>query len=84
MIYRVLLYIIYACVDCTLHIGFLNDGVIGCMVVPFHTLSYRSITLIRLDVLCLVDMSSIEVEWHVPLACRTPLYTLEGYDGYDE
>jgi hypothetical protein len=29
---------IYACVDCALRIGFLNDG-IGCMVVPFRILS---------------------------------------------
>jgi hypothetical protein len=26
----------YVCVACALHIGFLDDDVIGCMVVPFH------------------------------------------------
>jgi hypothetical protein len=31
--------VIYACVDCALCVGFLDDDVIGCMVVPFHILS---------------------------------------------
>jgi hypothetical protein len=36
--YRVL-FIIYACVDCALRVGFLDDDAIGCMVVPFRILS---------------------------------------------
>jgi hypothetical protein len=36
MKYRVLLYYMYACVDCTLRIGFLDDDVLGCMIVTFH------------------------------------------------
>jgi hypothetical protein len=36
MKYRVLLYYMYACVDCTFRIGFLDDDVLGCMIVTFH------------------------------------------------
>jgi hypothetical protein len=39
MKYRVLFYIIYACVDCALRVGFLDDDVICCIVVSFCTLS---------------------------------------------
>jgi hypothetical protein len=41
---------------CALLIGFLDEDVIGCMVVPFLMYPYfRSIYVYRLDVLCLID-----------------------------
>jgi hypothetical protein len=66
-------------------IGFLDDFVIGCMVLSFHMYPCsRCITFTRLDVLCLVDRHRYKSSGKSHLHVGPPFFTLEGYLGFDE